>query len=334
MQKYDLVVIGAGSGGLSTAAGAARLGLKTLLVEKNQLGGDCLWHGCIPSKVLIHEAEKIKTIVGEGIQVDYAKHFKEAQKRILMVQMAISEHDSVERFNELGVDVQIGTGKFVSKSKVCVTDNFGNQKTFKFKKCVVATGSKPRIPDNFKNVQFYTNDTFFDMSKLPESMIIVGGGSIGVEMGSAMAMFGVKVKMILKEDRIMPKEEVEIGRFMMERMREELKVEFYNFADIKEVYERDVNGKKEVHVDIGNNTVLKSESILVCIGRNYNTEMDLGNAGIKFSERGIEIDKYLRTTNQNVYAIGDVNGFRLFTHAAGYYRRLAIAKVVVLASKP
>ena len=340
MKKYDLIIIGAGSGGLSAAAGAAKLGLKVLLVEKNKLGGDCLWNGCIPSKTLIHEAEKMRIINEEifpngnnentdKIIFDFQKHFKEAQKRILAVQMAISEHDSKQHFESLGVDVEIGEAKFFSKNKIIVKTDFGEEKYFKFKKCIVATGSRPRIPENFRNVQFYTNETFFDMAKLPKSMIVIGGGSIGVEMASAMSMFGVKIKMILKEDRIMPKEEKEIGDFMMQKMRESLGIEFYNFADIKEVYEREIEGQKIIHVDIGGDIILKAETLLVCVGRLFNTNIDLEKAGINYSPKGIEIDQYLKTTNKKVYAIGDVNGFRLFTHAAGYQAKAALQNLII-----
>ena len=149
----------------------------------------------------------------------------------------------------------------------------------------MATGSRPRIPENFRNVQFYTNETFFDMANLPKSMIVIGGGSIGVEMASAMSMFGVKIKMILKEDRIMPKEEKEIGDFMMQKMRESLGIEFYNFADIKEVYEREIEGQKIIHVDIGGDIILKAETLLVCVGRLFNTNIDLEKAGINYSPK-------------------------------------------------
>lgn len=329
MKKYDLVIIGAGSGGLSAAAGAARLGLKTLLIEKNKLGGDCLWHGCIPSKTLIHEAEKMRIISEEGIKVDYPTHFKEAQKRILMVQMAIAEHDSVNRFINLGINVEIGKAKFTDTNKVTTINDFGENKIFKFKKCIIATGSAPRIPEMFKKVQFYTNETFFDMPELPKSMIVVGGGSIGVEMASAMAMFGTKIKMILKEDRIMPKEEKEIGEFMMRKMKETMGIEFYNFIDIKDVYERDVDGKSMTHVDIGNGVILQAEKLLICVGRSFNTNLDLEKANVKYSERGIEINDFLNTTNPRIYAIGDVNGLRLFTHAAGYQAKAVIQNIIV-----
>lgn len=333
MKKYDLIIIGGGSGGLSAAAGASRLGLKTLLVEKNKLGGDCLWNGCIPSKTLIHEAEKIATVKKEmeydGVKIDFGKHFKMAQERILNVQMAISEHDSETRFRSLGIDIETGVAKFSGKNKITVLDNFGIEKAFKFKKCIISTGSAPRKLDIFKDIDYYTNETFFDMETLPESMVIIGGGSIGVEMACAMAMFGVKVKLVLKEDRIMPKEEREIGEFMMERMRSELGVEFYNFIDIKEVYEREVSGKKLVHIDIGGGKILQTEKVLVSIGRTYNTKLDLEEASVNYSDKGIEINDYLQTSNKKIYAIGDVNGFRLFTHAAGYQARAAIQNMLV-----
>lgn len=329
MKEYDLIIIGAGSGGLSAAAGASKLGLKTLLIEKRKLGGDCLWHGCIPSKVLIHEAEKMKIFTEEmkidNFQVNHELHFKEAQKQIQMVQEAIALHDSEQRFESIGVDVLIGEAKFFSNNSIILTDLFNNQKKFSFKKCIIATGSSPRIPDTFKDLDFFTNDTFFEMDILPKSLLVIGGGSIGVEMASAMAMFGVKVKMILKEDRIMPKEEMEIGEFMMKQMEEKLGIEFYTFADIKKIDQT----KSETKIILSSGLEVTGEKVLVCIGRTFNTNLSLDKASVKYSERGIEINEYLQTSNKNIYAIGDVNGFRLFTHAAGYQAKAALQNLIV-----
>ena len=167
MKKYDLIVLGAGSGGLSVAAGACNLGLKVLMIEKNKLGGDCLWNGCIPSKTLIHEAEKLMIAKQENFSYDPDTHFREAIKRIKMVQVEIAKTDSVERFTNLGVDVKIGEGKFYSKNKIVVGKEY-----FKFKKCVVATGSRPKIPENFKSIEFLTNEDFFHLEKLSEDSSI------------------------------------------------------------------------------------------------------------------------------------------------------------------
>ena len=317
MKKYDLVVIGAGSGGLSLASGAANLGLKVLLLEKNKLGGDCLWNGCIPSKTLIHEAEKLMIAKEENFSYDPEIHFQEAIKRIKMVQEEIAKTDSVDRFTNFGVDVKIGEAKFYSKNKIVVGKEY-----FKFKRCVIATGSRPKVPENFKSIKFLTNEDFFHLAKLPKTLTVVGGGSIGVEMASALAMFGTKVKMILKEDFVMPKEEKATRVFMTEKLKS-LGVDIYPSANIQKVFEMD--GEKCIEID--NGVILKSEEVLLAIGREYNTNLDLEKSQIKYSLRGIEIDDYLKTTNKKVYAIGDVNGKMLFTHAASYQAKAVLQNI-------
>jgi len=325
MKKYGLIIVGAGSGGLSAAAGAACLGLKVLLVEKNKLGGDCLWNGCIPSKTLLHEAEKMlilkqEMLIDSGVAIDFAKHYEEAKTRIKQVENEIAKTDSVERFEGLGVDVVFGEAKFYSKNKIVVGDKY-----FKFKKCIVASGSRPRIPEMFSAIKFVTNEQFFDLPTLPKTLTVVGGGSIGVEMASAMAMFGTKVRMILKEEFVMAKEEEVTRKFMTEKLKS-LGIEIYPNANIKKVFEFD--GEKCVELE--NDIILKSEVVLVAIGREFNTILDLENAGIELNEnKSIKVNGELQTTNKRVYAIGDCNGKMLFTHAAGYQAKAVLNNLFV-----
>lgn len=327
MKKYDLIIIGAGSGGLSAAAGAAKLGLKVLLVEKNKLGGDCLWNGCIPSKTLIHEAEKMTVLKEEskidlGLKVDFNKHWEEAKIRIKEVENEIAKTDSIERFEKLGCDVIIGEAKFYSKNKIEIhVDN--KSKYYKFRKCIIATGSKPRTPDIFKDVKVVTNEQFFDLDKLPKSLTVIGGGSIGVEMATAIACFGTKVKMILKEEFVMSKEELETREFMTQKLKN-LGIEIYPNANIQKVWEDNQDGNVNKYIEIDNGVILKSEELLVAVGRELNLNLNLDKANIKFTERGIEINDYLQTTNSRVYAIGDCNGKLMFTHAAGYQARAVL----------
>ncbi len=334
MKKYDLVILGAGSGGLSAAAGAAKLGLKVLLVEKNKLGGDCLWNGCIPSKTLIHEAEKMMILKQEmsidtGVTIDFAKHYEEAKKRISMVESEIAKTDSVERFEGMGVDVILGEGKFYNKKKVEVLMPDGKKEYFKFKKCIIATGSRPRVPENFKTIKFVTNEQFFNLPKLPKTLTVVGGGSIGVEMASAMAMFGVKVKMILKEEFVMAKEEAETRVFMTEKLKQ-MGIEMYAKANVVKVFAMGESDSEKC-VEIDNGVILKSEEVLVCIGREFNTNnLSLENANVELNEnKSVKVDELLKTTNKNVFAIGDCNGKMLFTHAAGYQAKAVLNNLFV-----
>jgi pyruvate/2-oxoglutarate dehydrogenase complex dihydrolipoamide dehydrogenase (E3) component len=329
MKKYDLVIIGAGSGGLSAAAGAAKLGLKVLLVEKNRLGGDCLWNGCIPSKTLLHEAEKMLILKQEmnpdgGVNIDFNKYYEKAKLRIKQVENEIAKSDSVERFESLGVDVVLGEAKFYSKKKIEVVAS-DEKKYFKFKKCIIASGSHPKIPEMFNPIRFVTNEQFFDLPSLPKTLTVVGGGSIGVEMATAMAMFGTKVRMILKEEFVMAKEEEVTRKFMAEKLKS-LGIEMYPNANIRKVFELD--GEKCVELESG--VILKSEVVLVAVGREFNSNLDLQNASIELNEnKSIRVNDQLQTTNKRVYAIGDCNGKMLFTHAAGYQAKAVLNNLFV-----
>ncbi len=330
MKKYDLVVLGAGSGGLSAASGAANIGLKVLLIEKNKLGGDCLWNGCIPSKTLIHEADKMLLVkeenffganeIGTENKFDFPKHFEEAKKRIKMVQTEIAKTDSIERFTELGVDVIIGEAKFLGKNKVKIAES-----EIKFKKCIIATGSRPLVPEMFSSVKYITNEQVFDLEKLPESLTIIGGGSIGVEIASAFSMFGTKVKMVLKEEFVMAKEEPVTREFMTTQL-QKLGVEIFKKGEVQKVLE--IDGKS--CVELQNGVILKSDILMLAVGRQFNSDIDLEKAGIKIGTRKeIIIDEYLQTSNRRVYAIGDVNGKMLFTHAAGYQAKAVLQNLLV-----
>ena len=339
--NYDLVVLGGGAGGLSTAAGAARFGLKVLLVEKNKLGGDCLWVGCIPSKTLIHEADKMRSLgecgmdIFENIKTEafQKEYFEKAKDRIKMVQAKIAEHDSAERFEEMGVRVVNGAASFVNKNTIKVNTNNGEE-IFTFKKCVIATGSCPFVPDIFKAVKYYTNEEIFDITELPAHLIVIGGGSIGIEIASAFILLGSKVSIIQRESTLMSREEKEVSDFMKAQLTG-MGIKVYTNTNILEVKNasNEISIKfEEVSSDTNNLEVEKlsverevlGSHMFVATGRAFNTEIGLENANIKYSKKGIEIDDYLKTTNKNVYAIGDVNGKMLFTHAAGYQAKAVL----------
>jgi pyruvate/2-oxoglutarate dehydrogenase complex dihydrolipoamide dehydrogenase (E3) component len=227
----------------------------------------------------------------------------------------------------LGVDVVLGMAKFYTKNKIEVFKNDGSKNEwFKFKKCIVATGSRPRISEQFKNISFVTNEQFFDLPTLPKTLSVVGGGSIGVEMASAMAMFGVRVRMILKEEFVMAKEEDVARRFMTEKLKR-LGIEMYPSTSIKKVFELD--GEKCIELE--NGLILKSEVVLVAVGREFNTNyLDLEKACVELNEnKSIKINDRLQTTNKRVYAIGDCNGKMLFTHAAGYQAKAVLNNLFV-----
>jgi pyruvate/2-oxoglutarate dehydrogenase complex dihydrolipoamide dehydrogenase (E3) component len=327
--KYDLIVIGGGAGGLSIASGAARFGLKVLLIENDKMGGDCLWTGCVPSKTFLHEAEKMRTFKENELEVDKEKYFKIVQNRIKEVQNKIFQNDSKEAFEKKGVDVCIGTAKFLSKNEIEVQEVGGDKKNFKFKKCAIATGSHPFIPPVFEKMKVYTSDTIWNMENLPKSLAVIGGGPQGIEIATAFASFGVPVYILQREEKLMFKEELSVGEFLQKTL-ENLNIKVYTNAEVKNVGiengEYKINFIRTAEKEVES---LDCAEIFLSAGRLPNVNLDLEKAEVKYTNRSIEINEFLETSTKNIYAIGDVNGKLPFTHAAGYQARAALQNMLI-----
>jgi pyruvate/2-oxoglutarate dehydrogenase complex dihydrolipoamide dehydrogenase (E3) component len=328
---YDIGVIGGGAAGLTVTSGAAQLGAKTLLVEKEkELGGDCLHFGCVPSKTLIktaHVYHMMKNAEKYGLPpVDPPPvDFKKVSDRIKSVIGVIQDHDSAERFCRLGAKVEFGVPVFTDEHSVQL-----NGKTVSAKNWVIATGSSPFIPPvkGLDKTGFITNKEIFYLDRLPESMIIMGGGPIGSEMGQAFSRLGTKVYIVNRDDQILGKEDKDMADTVKEVMASE-GVVFHLNASIESV--RDLGNEKEVIVTDkeGTSITLKAETIMVAVGRTPNIgQMGLENIGVKVNRSGIDVDKRLRTNHKHIYAAGDVNGGFLFTHAAGYEGGIVVSNAV------
>ncbi|UCG13465.1 MAG: FAD-dependent oxidoreductase [Deltaproteobacteria bacterium] len=328
---FDIGVIGAGSGGLTVSAGAAQLGAKTLLVEKeDKLGGDCLHYGCVPSKTLIrtaHVYHLMKNSKEFGLPpvelppVDY----REVVKRIKSVINTIQEHDSEERFCKLGARVEFGEATFIDEHSIRL-----NGQTFSAKNWVLATGSSPAIPsiEGLDKTPYITNKEVFSLDHLPESLIILGGGPIAVEMAQAFCRLGSKVSVVQRSSQILSKEDKDLADVVMKVLASE-GVQFYLNSSVMSV--RDVGNEREVTVNNGENqtTRIRGEMILVALGRVANVgELGLENLDIEFTQKGVQVDKRLRTKQKHIYAVGDVTGDYLFTHAAGYEGGIVVSNAV------
>lgn len=278
---YDVCVIGAGSGGLTTAAFCASLGAKVLLIEKHKMGGDCLNYGCVPSKALLHASKSMD--------------FKAAMHHVRQAIKTIEPNDSIERFKTLGVEVIIGEGLFISPTTLQV-----NKREIKARKFVIATGARAKILD--KN--HLTHETIFDLEERPETLGIIGGGAIGVEMAQAFAKLGTKVT-LMTQNRLLPRESLEATNL------------------IREALIRDGVIIKENTKELWG----KYDKILCAIGRTPNLALNLEKAGINYTEKGIIVDKSLKTSNKNIFAIGDVVGGG-FTHAAGHHGSLVAQNIL------
>lgn len=320
--KADICIIGAGSGGLSVAAGAAQLGKKTVLVEGGKMGGDCLNYGCVPSKALIaagSAAHNMKNtakfgVIPQALQVN----FNEVHDHIHDVIAGIAPHDSVERFEELGVNVIEEYGSFES-GKIL---NAGDKK-IEARRFIIATGSSPSVPPipGLAEVPFLTNETIFDLTSPPEHLIIIGGGPIGLEMAQAYRRLGAKVTVVALA--FMENDDPELVEILLKSLTDE-GVILKDKVNIKNVsYE---NGQFSLSLE---NETIKGSHLLVATGRKPNIDsLELENAGVEYSKSGITVGANLRTTNKAIYAIGDVAGGTGFTHKANYDAGIIIRRIV------
>ncbi len=312
--EYDLVIIGGGSGGLVVASAAAQLKAKVALVEKDRLGGDCLWHGCVPSKSLIHAsraAYQVKNSSYFGINsVILEIDFAEANAHVQKVIKAIEPHDSPERFRGLGVEVIFGSGQFIDRKTFEV-----NGRQLKARNFVVSTGSRPVTPpiEGLKEAGYLTNEQVFSLQDHPASLAIIGAGPIGCELGQSFHRLGSEVKIISSRDRILPKEDPEAAKVVEEQLKSEgIKIVKNARVDRVEV----IDDKKYLYA--GNEKIIADE-ILVSAGRTPNVEsLNLEAAGVKYDRQGIKVNQKLQTTNSRIYACGDVIGGYQFTHVAAH----------------
>ncbi|MFW6323791.1 MAG: dihydrolipoyl dehydrogenase family protein [Desulfovibrionales bacterium] len=327
---FDIGVIGSGAAGLTVAAGAARLGVKTLLVEKeNRLGGDCLHYGCVPSKTLIKTSKvyhQIRNAAKYGLPGVEAPpvDFGNVRQRILSVIEAVQKHDSVERFCSLGVKVEFGTATFQDEHVVEV-----DGRRYSAAKWVVATGSRPAMPpiEGLSDTSVLTNMDIFFMDKLPEHLVILGAGPTAVEMAQAFVRLGSRVTVIQRSGRIMKHDDRQLAEDVRLVLEEE-GVKFLLNASIRTV--RDDGNSRTVEVEQGGRSfAVIGDAVLVALGRTIDVEeLKLENAGVDVGERGVVVDSRMRTSRKHIYACGDVTGKFQFTHAAGYEGSIVVSNAI------
>ena len=326
MQKLtpDLLVIGAGSGGLSVAAGAVQMGASVVLLEGHKMGGDCLNYGCVPSKALIASGKAAHAqshAAAYGVadvtpEVDYAA----AKDHVAGAIAQIAPTDSVERFEALGVRVIREYGAFTSPTEVRAGDY-----VIKARRVIIATGSSPLVPPipGIETVPYETNETIFELRERPDHLLIIGGGPIGMEMAQAHRRLGSAVT-VIEGASVLGQDDPEMAEVVRARFADE-GITIEEGAMASEV--RGTAGAIEVEAKDGR--VFKGSHLLMAVGRRANTErLDLDAAGIETTKTGIRVDASLRTTNRRVHAIGDVAGGLQFTHVAGYQAGLIIRQTL------
>lgn len=322
-QRFDIAVIGAGSGGLSVAAAAAQFGQRVVLFEKGEMGGDCLNTGCVPSKALLAAAKHAHAMRDSGRfgitpvapQVDYAQVMAHVKKVIA----AIAPNDSQERFETLGVKVIRAHARFVGPQ---VIEAQGQR--FTARRFVIATGSRAAVPaiSGLETVPFLTNETLFDNTTRPDHLLVIGAGPVGLEMAQAHARLGARVT-VIEAGQPLAQGDAEMARQLVDALAAE-GVRILSQRKIRHVAAE----ANTIILELENGERLSGSHLLVAAGRQPNVEgLGLDSAGIAFTPRGITVDKTFRTTNRKVHAIGDVAGGR-FTHEAGHQAGMVIRHIL------
>ena len=328
MNKYDIVVIGAGSGGITSAVTAAGFGKKVLLVDKSLPGGECTWSGCVPSKALIHEAKRAHTIGSEII--GYKADRKAAMDYVRSVREAIYAHETPEALAKSGIDFLQGAARFTGPNTLMV----GKQEV-RAGRFVISTGSSPFVPpvEGIRNVPYLTNESLFNLKELPESIVVLGGGPIGIELAQAMNRLGVKVSLVEMLPVLAGREEREFSHAIEKVLREE-GVNVYLGAkaeSVEAVSSGDADkGIRLVCQKDGKKISLEGSSLLVAIGRRANVaDLGLDEAGVSYSAKGIEVNRKLQTSQKHIYAVGDVAGPWLFSHMANVQGIQAVQNAIL-----
>ncbi len=322
--ETDICVIGAGSGGLSVAAGASQMGAKVVLLEGHLMGGDCLNFGCVPSKALLaagHKAHDTSLsqfgVAGHAPEADFGA----AKDHVRAVIDQIAPVDSQERFEGFGVHVIREFGRFVSEREVQA-----GPYTITARRFIIATGSRPFVPPipGLSDVPHYTNETIFDLRDRPDHLVIIGGGPIGMEMAQAHRRLGSKVT-VLEGQKALGKDDPEAAALVLEKLRAE-GIEIVESAQVASV--SGAAGAVEIKTEDGRS--FAGSHLLVAVGRQVNVDkLDLEKAGVDYDRRGVTVDAGLRSTNKRVYAVGDAAGGLQFTHVAGYHAGVIIRPIVL-----
>lgn len=323
---YDLVVIGGGTAGLVSAAGAAGLGAKVALIERSLLGGDCLNFGCVPSKSLLSVARRMAAIrdaAALGVR-DAAGtvDFPAVMERLRRLRADLSPHDSAERFRSLGVDVWFGQAEFSERRAILVDGTRLN-----FRRAIIAAGSEPVIPvvPGLDTAGFLTNRTLFSLTEQPARLLVIGGGPVGVEMAQAFARFGTEVTLVQRAPRLLPREAPDASDLLLRQLQDCDGVRvLLNATPIGVTIE---NGTRQVKVQTGDQTItVACDQILAAAGRRPQLhQLQLARAGIQVNADGqLLLNERLQTSNPAVYAAGDVGGVHQLTHAADFLARTAL----------
>lgn len=330
MDDHDLLVIGGGTAGLVAAAGGASMGARVALVERDLLGGECLHTGCVPSKALVRSAkvaDLLRRSAEFGIRSgDVEVDFSTVMERMRSVVQTVGRHDDPQRFRDLGIDLRLGeTARFVAPGRVEVAG-----RAIGARQIIVATGSTPSVPRiaGVSEAGFLTHIDALRLTRLPDSIVVVGAGPVGCELAQVFARFGARVTLLGSGNLPLPREDPEVGEALLEFLRADgidVRVGVRAQQVMTETTEKVVSG---VAAD-GNTVEARGEEVLIATGREPGVgNLDVAAGGIAMVSSGVMVDGHLRTSADNVWAAGDVTGKRLFTHTADYQAKIALGNAL------
>jgi mercury(II) reductase len=331
---YDVIVIGGGAGGLSAAGIATHLGAKTTMIERDALGGDCTWTGCVPSKTLLkaatvaHQSRHASKygLPDQEVDVDFAgvmEHVRDVREEVY------EDADAPEIFEDMGIDVRQGDAHFVDAHTVAVhrADGTTEQVTGRF--IVVATGASPIVPpiDGLNDVDYLTNDTLFELEAQPERLAIVGAGPIGTEMAQAFSRLGTEVTVVDMLDRILSADDPELTGMLRETLEQE-GVRYVLGAQVERVEQDD--GVISLTATNGDTQTIEADALLLATGRAANVDgLNLDAAGVEYTREGITVSDRCRTSQSHIYAVGDVTGRYQFTHMSNHMAKVAVTNAIL-----
>ncbi len=332
---FDVIVVGGGAAGLTASGIAANFGAKTMMIEKDRLGGDCTWTGCVPSKVLLQAgkvARQMKTAGKYGlIDQEPEINFKKVIEHVHETRQDIYEDaDRPEIFENMGIEVVHGAAQFVDEHRLNIRMQNGSSREVSSRYFFICAGGSPFVPpiEGIDEVPYLTNESLFEIKDLPEKLVIIGAGPVGTEMAQAMSRLGSQVQVVDMADRIMVNDDPELAGMLLEQLKAE-GIAYQLGAQVNKV--RQQGGKVRVHVEVeGKEKIVSGTHLLMAAGRRANVEgLGLEAAGITYSDKGIEVNDKCRTNRSHIYACGDITGRYQFTHMSEHMAKVAATNALL-----